>query len=111
MVNDGLRESPYEKMVLVDDVDVTSDTMWVGLNHDVIIFEKSVIKSLKDHLEISYVCSVFFGEVTNLKYEMSRSHYIQIFCVCVWTFWKEQTIFKITKKPTTVYKYANLLDN
>ena len=69
------------------------------------------IKSWKVHLEISYVCSVFFGEVTNLKYEMSRSHYIQIFCVCVWTFWKEQTIFKISKKPTTVYNFANLLDN
>ena len=27
MVGDGLMESPYEKMVLVDDVDVTSDTM------------------------------------------------------------------------------------
>ena len=31
-------ESPYEKMVLVDDVDVTSDAMWVGLNHDVVFF-------------------------------------------------------------------------
>ena len=77
MVDDGLRESPYEKMVLVNDVDVTSDAMWVGLNHDVVFLKKKrVTKSSKDHLEISYVCSVFFGEVTNLKYEMSRTHYI-----------------------------------